>query len=118
MYNPVKQHLGKFIMPKIIDLTGRKFGKLTVIERDRLPSGVSVWRCRCECGGERLAIGWNLTDGSAKSCGCVRNKGNTKHGEYRSEEWVSWMNMIQRCYALSMLGEEVEVPDELTTHIG
>lgn len=84
-------------MPKIIDLTGQRFGLLTVVERDRLPSGVAAWKCKCDCGGERLVRGGHLTEGAIKSCGCVKSVGNTSHGEYRSPEWVCWMNMVQRC---------------------
>lgn len=62
-------------MPKIVDLTGRKFGKLTVIEevgRDKLNS--KLWRCKCECGGETVATTGNLTSGKYKGCGCEKGK--------------------------------------------
>lgn len=84
-------------MPKIIDLTGQRFGLLTVVRRDRLPSGVAAWLCKCDCGGERVVRGGHLTEGAIKSCGCVKSSGNTQHGQYRSPEWVCWMNMMQRC---------------------
>jgi hypothetical protein len=60
----------------LIDITGQKFGKLTVIEK--LPSrpGVkaSIWRCRCDCGKETIAQGTSLRQGYKKSCGCLMKK--------------------------------------------
>lgn len=57
------------------DLTGRRFGKLVVIgdsgERDHRSI---LWRCRCDCGGEILAIGSRLTSGNIDNCGCVPKK--------------------------------------------
>lgn len=55
------------------DLTGRRFGHLTVTgdsgERDA--GGSVLWRCRCDCGGETLARRYQLEGGGMASCGCV-----------------------------------------------
>jgi hypothetical protein len=63
-------------MPRLIDLTGRKFGRLMVIScaSDRSPYR---WRCRCDCGAERVVYGMNLKQGKTTSCGCTRVKGRT-----------------------------------------
>ena len=39
---------------RTFDLTGRRFGKLTVISFDRYEAGSSWWLCRCDCGGEKV----------------------------------------------------------------
>lgn len=64
-------------MPKIIDLTGRRFASLTAIEKvgvrpDR--SGGALWRFRCDCGAELVCLGTDVTrtTKARKSCGCVR----------------------------------------------
>lgn len=67
-------------MAKLIDLTGEKFDKLTVIRRADdlvLPSGkrVVAWSCLCDCGNEVVARGDYLRDGITRHCGCNR-KGN------------------------------------------
>lgn len=64
----------------LIDLTGRRFGRLTVIER----SGSAyvgydrqhrpLWRCQCDCGTECIVMGQNLTQGQTRSCGCLRRE--------------------------------------------
>lgn len=64
-------------MSCVENLTGQKFGRLTVISKDgyhTYPSGrKSVkWLCRCDCGNEVSVIGQNLKNGSTKSCGCIR----------------------------------------------
>lgn len=63
-------------MPKKIDLTGQKFGRLTVTgeaPRHRTPQGVSVllWYCDCDCGKKNIAVrGNDLRHGRTVSCGC------------------------------------------------
>lgn len=61
-------------MGTVEDLRGRKFGKLTVIERaPNKKDGSTQWYCRCDCGNKNLvvAIGTNLRSGHKKSCGCI-----------------------------------------------
>lgn len=59
-------------MSFVKDLTGMQFGKWTVIERTRMPTGVAAWLCRCECGNENRIVSHALTHGGTKSCGCLR----------------------------------------------
>lgn len=56
----------------VADLIGKRFGKLTVLEDTgrRAGSGVIVWRCRCDCGGEAYATRQQLESGNVRSCGC------------------------------------------------
>jgi ribosomal protein L34E len=51
---------------------GTVFGRLTVIEETRLPSGDYALLCRCECGKTKAVAGRALRRGDAKSCGCGR----------------------------------------------
>lgn len=63
-------------MRPVIDLTGQKFGRLTVEEKVH-PNTINkknkhiYWRCRCDCGNETLVNGSSLRDGTTTSCGCV-----------------------------------------------
>lgn len=66
-------------MSKLIDLTGRRFGRLTVMERygrHEVSPGVTyaTWLCKCDCGQEVVVIGQNLRQGATKSCGCLRKE--------------------------------------------
>lgn len=58
-----------------LDLTNKKFGKLTAIEElpERKQNRV-VWRCKCECGKEINVISVYLTTGQTKSCGCLKKE--------------------------------------------
>lgn len=59
-------------MRKKIDLTGQKFGRLTVIEEAGRSNQKTVkWRCKCECGNETIVYSNNLRKGNTKSCGCL-----------------------------------------------
>ena len=57
-----------------IDLTGQRFGRLTVVERSGSIDSFAAWKCRCDCGNERIVDGGNLKQGHVKSCGCSRWK--------------------------------------------
>jgi hypothetical protein len=62
--------------PKIIDLVGQTFGRLTVISFAGSEKKRALWLCRCVCGNEVIAIGKYLRKGTKKSCGCL-HKGET-----------------------------------------
>lgn len=64
---------------KLIDLTGCKFGLLTVLRRsDKKVKGDVIWVCLCECGNTVEVSGHSLRRGSALSCGCL----GMSNGEY------------------------------------
>ena len=56
-------------MPKALNLIGKKFGKLTVLEKAPSRNGKTYWVCQCECGNIKEVQGAHLTFGSIKSCG-------------------------------------------------
>ncbi len=60
-------------MGKLIDLTGRQFGRLTVIGRSARndTEGRAKWDCECSCGNLPAVRGNSLKRGLTKSCGCL-----------------------------------------------
>lgn len=87
-------------MPKIIDLTGQKFGSLTVISflhQDKFRN--AIWLCECNsCGAKNPYIGSSITKGRRTHCrGC--NHFNHKHGDAnKTKEYRSYRHMLNRCY--------------------
>lgn len=63
-------------MPAFIDLTGKKFGLLTVVKRAENVKGVQ-WVCKCDCGNTTIVRPYDIKNGKSKSCGCLR------HVQYR-----------------------------------
>ena len=61
-------------MGKLQDLTGQKFGKLTVIERAPNQGGRTAWLCKCDCGNEKIVISKSLKSGNTTSCGCYHKE--------------------------------------------
>lgn len=96
------------------DLTGRSFGRLTVVERAENRGRHIYWLCVCECGTTRTVKGDHLKSGGSQSCGCrlsdsARERAarsamptRTTHGHgsaragTRSGTYISWSSMIQR----------------------
>ena len=57
---------------KLPDLTGEHFGRWTVIEyAGRGNHGEVQYKCRCDCGTERIIRRTSLTSGNSRSCGCL-----------------------------------------------
>jgi len=54
------------------DLTGLRFGKLTVVRRNASMRGRAAWDCACDCGNTATVSRSCLLDGTTKSCGCAR----------------------------------------------
>jgi hypothetical protein len=81
---------------------GDVYGRLTVIELtpDRV-YGARLWRCRCVCGRETIAMASNLTSGCTTSCGCrrieVSRAINFIHGMTNTGTYRSWTKMKARC---------------------
>lgn len=81
-------------MSKRIDITGRVFGKLTVLHRvkNRMAGRTNhseIWyRVQCACGKKTSMRGYLIRDGRARSCGCV--KGNLRHGLSRTLMYTMW----------------------------
>jgi ribosomal protein S27E len=58
---------------KFDDLTGRRFGRLLVIEVSERPeksNNGTFWRCLCDCGNETIVLANSLKNGNTQSCGC------------------------------------------------
>lgn len=89
-------------MGKLIDLTGRRFGRLLVVNRANKNSfGEALWECQCDCGNSHIAKGSSLRRGKCLSCGCYQreciSKAHTKHNMYGTRLYHIWSGMIQRC---------------------
>jgi hypothetical protein len=85
------------------DLAGQKFGRLTAIESIQR-GGKTYWKCKCECGKEKLVRGDCLTSGGTRSCGCFNSESTSnriQHGDGRRGKSVRlyriWINIKQRC---------------------
>ncbi len=82
---------------KIKDLKNKKFGKLLVVCNGGYKNGRSAWKCNCDCGNTVLVIGKDMLSGNTKSCGCLRKKGNKKHGLRYHPLYSKWIGMKNRC---------------------
>lgn len=92
-------------MGRLIDLSGKHFGRLKVIGRAGSAFGEATWLCDCDCGQQTEARGYYLRTGQTQSCGCLHSEIasgtftylNRTHGKDNTPEHVSWEQMKQRC---------------------
>lgn len=88
------------------DLTGQKFGRLTV---DKFVSknkyGHVLWLCKCDCGNEITVTTGHLLGGDTASCGCYQSECSkqkaTKHGQKHTRLYEIWCSMIERCTVIT-----------------
>lgn len=90
------------------DLTGQKFGRLTVISlsekiqrfRKNKPDGhFYKWLCQCECGQMVVVDQVHLKSGHTQSCGCFhKEKIRKTKGLSKTKLFVTWKNILSRCY--------------------
>lgn len=109
--------VGKSILKKAIDISGRRYGKLTVVRRaddrfDKKGNIRTVYLCKCDCGNETITYASNLTSGHSKSCGCEQKENlkrigfqnmpdlrmdTTKHHKSNTRLYRIWRGMKERC---------------------
>lgn len=94
---PLRNHPYNFI-----DLTGMRFGRLTVIEEYGKADGKVKWLCRCDCGNTKVVCGQDLKSGSTKSCGCLLEEQrhaakHITHGMSGTKLYRRYSGMIARC---------------------
>jgi len=89
---------------KCIDLTGKIFGRLLVLERanERLGKDIA-WPCICECGCSTLVRGACLRHGVTQSCGCLQkeraSQANGTHRMRALSEYGRWQQAKNRCFS-------------------
>jgi hypothetical protein len=93
-------------MRKLKDLSGKKFGRLLVIEKIGYKNYKGIYKCLCDCGNYSNVLYQNLTSGGTKSCGCLAKEmdnakmmqfKNITHGLSKTRLYRIWNCMTQRC---------------------
>ena len=70
-------------MSKLIDISGKRFGKLVVTRRAGVDTtGKTTWEAVCDCGCSTIVVGLNLKTGTTKSCGCLRRRKGVDNPKY------------------------------------
>lgn len=104
MSNPTQSQISDGIRPSTRNLTGQKFGRVTVISFSHYRNNNTkepYWNCLCDCGTQKTMPGRGLYRGKAKSCGCynkeMSSKKNSKHGMSNTNIHDVWRGMLDRC---------------------
>lgn len=91
--------LHKEIVSKLnfTDLTGKRFGHLTVIKQADAPEtnknkSATYWLCKCDCGNEIVVIAANLNNKHTTSCGCINSKGELKIIQLLTDNKISFVH--------------------------
>lgn len=83
------------------DLSGRRFGRFTVLKKSESRKQRRYWLCRCDCGVIKYADASNLKLGTTKSCGCWKRDNTSRimftHGLSKTKAYKTLTRMKQRC---------------------
>lgn len=106
-------------MSRIHDLKGNIYGRLEVIEFSHMEKNGqgAMWKCKCECGNEKIIQARSLTKGHTKSCGCLKSEKNIArfkemiytHGGTGTRLHGIWRGMKSRCHS--------NVPKNIKTYV-
>lgn len=77
-------------MPKALDLTNQRFGKLVALEKAPSKSGKTYWKCQCDCGTIKEVQTGHLKNGTIQSCGC-----NAHQIKVRTEPVIAFRQRIK-----------------------
>lgn len=110
-------------MGRLKDLTGLRFGKLTVLQRCETNTNLNKprWHCVCDCGNHTIVSSKHLVSSNTKSCGCLKRVAHNKKysAELKKTRLYSiWAGMKTRCYYTKAInykhygGKGVKVCDE------
>lgn len=89
----------------LIDLIGKRYGRLTVLSVNGKRGHYYYWNCLCDCGKETVVCSTDLKSGCTKSCGCLHDemsrerarKQFTTHGLSKTRLHSIWLSMRTRC---------------------
>lgn len=88
-------------MSKLIDMTGKKYGRLTVLEKAYYANRNVYWKCLCDCGNVTIKKGILIRLGKTASCGCLHKEFvgslNRTHGMGKTKINYVWLDMKARC---------------------
>ncbi len=111
-----------------LDLIGQRFGRLTVLSevRKKVRNRSAVyWKCRCDCGGEKITIGDSLRRGLTTSCGCYRKEVTSKLQHNRlgkdAPNWHGGRKMDKDGYIQVLVGKRKYRPEHcvvMEQHLG
>ena len=80
------------------DLTGKKFGRLTVVREVESDTKQRKWLCKCECGNYTILTSHILKSGHTQSCGCIRSE--------RVSTWETYIAELLRSYGIEFEPEK------------
>ena len=83
---------------RLIDITGQRFGRLTVLRQVESKNGATRWLCKCDCGNEKIIYKSSLKSRETVSCGCWQRDKMVKHNQTKTRLFKIWSDMKNRCY--------------------
>lgn len=103
-------------MAKFMDLTGKQFGGLTVLERaENTSNGNTRWLCKCSyCGNTKVICGSTLRSGSVNSCGCMSREFYRQSMGYKEKPVELRVKVAEKLKELREIQKGISVSNEST----
>ena len=87
----------------IKDISGNRYGRLTVVEyAGKNRQGKSLWKCKCDCGNEKNITASDLSSGRVNSCGCLRKEVTAKKN-FKDLTGKTFGKLLARLLVLSLV---------------
>ncbi len=106
----------ELLSKNLIDLSGKAFGKLTVIDLNRKGKTGTFWNCKCECGNTPVVAGRHLQQNKTLSCGCLRESiiaNELKKYFIKEYSAIPEYKIIRNPETNSFLSYDIFIPDNI-----
>lgn len=87
-------------MKALKDLTGKKYNRLTVLNRTDHRGSNAKWLCLCDCGKQSIVSGYKITSGHTKSCGCLSLQRKKEYSGTKHHAWNGGIRYSNTGYRL------------------
>lgn len=94
-------------MGKLIDLTGKRFERLLVLQRAQNKGKEVCWLCQCDCGNQKIVTRRDLQTGHTKSCGCLKSDSTILFNQQTKKK-----DIIGQRFGKLVVLEEIETREE------
>ena len=92
---------------RLLDLTGQKFGLLTVLNLHHIKNKACHWTCKCDCGNERIIRSQSLIRGATKSCGCYNSFVRKSKIGIKNPSWTGYESISGRYFGAIKQGAKI-----------
>lgn len=110
-YFRVPRHESYNMGKKIVDISGKRYNRLNVLSFNSIINNKAYFKCQCDCGCFKIILGYNITHGFTKSCGCLKREVSKKQTKQLAKLNIN--NLINKRFHRLLVFERAKNPNPI-----